>query len=147
MKQIKIFISIFLMVFGTTLAVSFLVADEWEQPTQDHPDGGFVRPVEDEGTAGVYYISRPLEINDDFLSGTDNLYVDTDNGRVGIGTNAPVTTLEVSGGGTQLLPTTALLGCNALTLGSLIFYNSMPRVCTSSGWQILHADLDNDGQY
>lgn len=146
MKQFKLFLIIFLFVFGTTLAFGFLSAGEWVQPTNNPPTNGLVRPVEDEGTAGVYYTARAMEINADFLSGTDNLYVDTTNGRVGIGTNSPVTTLEVSGDGIQLLDH-SLPACTASNLGAIGFSSSETRLCTSSGWGYLHADLNGDGQY
>lgn len=147
MKKLRLFIIIFLFVFGTTMALGFLSAEAWGQPVSDPPNGGFVRPVVDEGSSGVYYTSRELHIDDDFVSDISNFYVNTTQGRVGIGTNVPRTELEVFGGPTQLIARQSLPSCNFSNIGTIVFYDSMPRVCTSAGWSILQADIDGDGQY
>lgn len=147
MKIISYMIFTMFLVFGLTMSASFLLADAWEQPSQDTPSGGFIRPVENEGDDTVYFTSKAMNINGNFLVG-ENFFVDSAAGRVGIANTAPTANLDVSGpiqlGAFATLPT-----CSVNVLGAFAFNtsNNMPYVCTNTGWQMLHADIDGDGRW
>jgi len=147
MKPLKIFIINFLFVFGVTMSVGFLSAQEWAQPTNYFPSSGFVRPVKDEGSDVLYYTSEKMEVNESFLSGSENLYVNTDEGKVGIGTTNPQVELDISGGEFKLGNFSSLPACDRVGFMVFLTADDLPYVCTSSGWEQLHADIDDDGKY
>jgi len=135
------------LVFGLTMSASFLLADAWEQPPQDTPNGGFIRPVENEGTDTVYFSSKAMQVNGNFSVG-DLFFVDESAGNVGIGKAEAKANLDVAGP-IQLGPFATLPTCSVNILGAFAFNtsNNMPYVCTSTGWQMLHADIDGDGRW
>jgi hypothetical protein len=146
MKPLKIFIINFLLVFGLTMSMGFLYAGEWSQSADGIPHG-FVRPVVNEGSESVYYTSEKLLLSDDFLSGTDNFYVNTGEGRVGIGNTSPQVALDISGGEFKLGNFDSLPACDNVGFMVFLTSNNLPYICTNSGWEKLHADIDGDGQY
>lgn len=142
-----IIITIFL-VFGFTLSVSFLLAEGWSQPTQDTPNGGFIRPVTNEGDDTVYYTPKSLEVEGNFVVGSNDLYVNSNTNLVGINTSDPKTELDVNGP-VKLGNLSTAPACVTSIFGSMYYSTTqkMPYICTSSGWKKLQADYDGDGQY
>lgn len=136
------------LVLGLTISASFLLADAWEQPTGDTPSGGFIRPVENEGDDVASYVTRPVSVDNNFLVGTDDLFVDASTGQVGIGTTNPTVALDVNGP-VQLGSFLSLPTCDVSVLGAFAFNTNDNRasVCTNTGWQRLHVDVSGTGHW
>ena len=136
------------LVLGLTISASFLLAAAWEQPAGDTPSGGFVRPVENEGDNVVSLTTRPVSVNNNFLVGTDDLFVDASTGQVGIGTTNPTVALDVNGP-VQLGSFLSLPTCSVGILGAFAFNSNDNRasVCTNTGWQRLHVDVSGTGHW
>ena len=143
-QPISIIIISAILVFGFSISVTCLFAEDWAQPTADAPSEGFIRPVENEGTAAAYYTPRSVEVSENFMVEGGALFADTALKRVGIGESSPAVTLDVNGP-IRIFQETLPGGC--AQEGMLLYAGNQNRayVC-DGGWRSLHIDFDGDGQ-